>query len=235
MAIDIQRSNERGHSDHGWLSSNFSFSFADYYNPKRMGFGTLRVLNDDIIAPGRGFDMHPHENMEIVTIVLSGALEHRDSMGSHGVIKPGDVQHMSAGSGIVHSEFNPSKLESTSLLQIWVYPKEQDIEPTYSQKAFSQKDMKNKLLEVVGQESKKALYIRQNASFYLSELESSKKVVADSKSPGHGFYLFVIEGSVATLGKELQKRDAAQITNEKKLEISALTNSKILLIEVPLK
>jgi len=149
LDIKIHKSDERGRAEHGWLHTRFSFSFADYYNPDRMDFGALRVLNDDIIDAGKGFGSHPHDNMEIVSIVLEGELEHKDNMGNHGVIPAGDVQRMSAGSGVVHSEFNASKEKEVKLLQIWIQTKEQNIKPSYEQKSFAKTDKKNKLVRIV--------------------------------------------------------------------------------------
>ena len=235
MPTDIQRSGERGKSEIGWLHSRFSFSFADYYDPKRMNFGALRVLNDDVFDPQGGFDMHPHADMEIVTIVLSGSLEHKDNMGFHGVIKPGEVQHISAGSGILHSEFNPSGTEKTSLLQIWVMPKEKGIRPAYEQMKYDISKAKNKLLEIVSGKRKKGIMcMHQDGGFFLSELGKGKSLTHKVSSPKHGAYVFVIGGSVLVNGELLNERDAAGVAEESKIKIEAEADSKILLIEVPL-
>ncbi|HLC92581.1 MAG TPA: pirin family protein [archaeon] len=235
MAMNIHRSLERGVSEHGWLHSRFSFSFADYQNPERMGFGALRVLNDDIIDPGYGFDTHPHSNYEIVTIVLEGSVEHGDSMGNTGIIHAGELQRISAGSGILHSEKNPSKKEKTALLQIWIKPKELNIEPSYEQKKFSAAQMKNKLVEVVsGTKRKGAIYIHQDARFLLGALDKKKSApITISKS--HGLFVFVIEGSVRIGDASLDKRDCAEITGEEKITIAANEKSKVLAIEVPMR
>lgn len=235
MHIDIQRSEERGKQEHGWLYTRHSFSFANYYNPKRMNFGLLRVLNDDIIEADRGFGEHPHDNMEIVTIVLQGSLEHTDSSGGHGVIKSGEVQHMSAGTGVVHSEFNHSKTEPVHLLQIWIEPKEHDIVPVYEQKSFAGKLKKNVLVPVVsGKKQGNALLIHQDAVFLLGELEKGKTVECTLQNRKHGVYVFVIDGEL-TLGKEtLSKGDAAAITETETIALTATKEAKVLVIEVPL-
>ena len=234
MAIEILPAFERGSSDHGWLHSRFSFSFGDYYDPQRMAFGALRVLNDDIIEAGHGFDMHPHANFEIVTIVLEGELEHKDSMGNKEIVKVGEVQRMSAGSGITHSEFNPSKTARTKLLQIWVKPKKLNIKPNYGQKKLPAEKMRNKLFEVAGGSLKGEMKMNQDARFLLADLEAKKSVSHAIKGAGLGVYVFVIEGSVEANGAGLGERDAAQITGEKKVEITAKGKSKVLLIEVPM-
>ncbi len=199
-----------------------------------MGFGALRVLNDDIVEPGYGFDMHPHSNFEIVTLVLEGSLEHRDSMGNHGIIKAGEIQRISAGSGIEHSEHNPSKKEVAKLLQIWVAPKERGITPSYEQKKFSAAKMKNRLTEVVsGKKTKGKIYIRQNAKFLLSGLAKGKTV--SHKLPlDMGAFVFIIEGSARIGELQLGRRDCAEISKEGKFQITALEKAHILVIEVPL-
>ncbi len=230
--IDLHKSEERGKANYGWLDTKYSFSFANYHNPKKMGFGKLRVLNDDIVAPGKGFGTHGHDNMEIITLVLEGTLEHKDSMGNHGIIKTGEVQRISAGSGIKHSEFNHSKEEPVHLLQIWVEPKEEDITPSYEQKSF-EKIEKNTLFPLVlGKKSKDALVMHQDGGFYLAKLDA-KKNVEHPLPKGHGAYVFVISGEI-TLGKHtLSQGDAAAISGEL-VEIISKKSSQALLIEVPL-
>ncbi|MDO8627772.1 MAG: pirin family protein [Candidatus Diapherotrites archaeon] len=236
MTIEIHKSSDRGSAEHGWLHSKFSFSFADYHNSERMNFGALRVLNDDIIEPGAGFGMHFHENMEIITIVLEGVLEHKDSIGSNGIIPAGDVQRMSAGKGITHSEFNHSKKDPLKLLQIWVQTKEPNIKPSYEQKSFSFSNSKNEFLKIVsGYNSPGALYIYQEAVFLLGFIEKSKKVSYKPKNSKHGIYVFVIEGKAKIRGKILNKRDAAAITGTTSLELFAIEALKALVIEVPLE
>jgi len=235
MKIEIQRSNDRGRADHDWLHTRFSFSFADYYNPNKMGFGKLRVLNDDFIDPGKGFGMHPHDNMEIVSIVLEGELEHKDNMGNRGIIPVGDVQRMSAGTGVAHSEFNHSTEKKVHLLQIWVLPKEKNITPSYEQRSFSSENKKNKLLTVVsGFKKKDSLYLHQDAEFLLGELEAGKSVKHKFSKKEQGIYVFVIEGKIEVFKKELEKGDAAEITEITEIEISAIEDSTVLVIEVPM-
>ncbi|MBI2597726.1 MAG: pirin family protein [Candidatus Diapherotrites archaeon] len=235
MGINIHRSADRGVAEHGWLHSRFSFSFADYYNPERMGFGALRVLNDDIIEPAKGFGFHSHKNMEIVTIVLEGSLEHKDSMGNTGVIKVGEVQRMSAGTGVVHSEFNASKKETARLLQIWVYPKEQNIEPSYEQKSFQKKGFENKLQAIVsGNKKVGALYLHQNAEFLLGSFWTGKSFSHTLLGINNGLFVFLIEGKMQVEEEIIEKLDSAEISHAKKIEFYALEKSKALLIEVPL-
>ncbi len=230
--IDIQRANERGSAEHGWLHTHFSFSFGDYYNQDRMNFGALRVLNDDTIDGGAGFPMHPHANMEIVTIVLEGALKHSDSMGNKGNIPAGDVQRMSAGTGITHSEANASKTVQAKLLQIWVIPREQNIEPSYEQKSFDKKERKNKF-QIIVSPTGKGLHINQDAYFLLGEFDKGKEASYKLTSTEHGVYVFIIKGKVKINGEELNERDAAGITETEKIELKALSDSEVLLIEVP--
>lgn len=232
MKIDIQRSEERGRANYDWLDTRYSFSFANYYNPDRLGFGLLRVLNEDFIGAGRGFDEHPHDNMEIVTIVLEGALEHKDSMGNQGVIPAGDVQRMSAGTGVTHSEYNHSQSEQVHVLQIWVQPREKNITPSYEQKSFSAE--KNTLLPVVsGSDKEGALSINQDAEFLLGSVD--KAVAYTLTNPDHGVYVFVIRGRVSIGETQLKKGDAAGISETEQIKITASVPSKILLIEIPLK
>ena len=224
MKINVQKSQERGTAEHDWLHSHFSFSFAEYYNPKKMGFGTLRVLNDDIIDAGSGFPTHPHDNMEIVTIVLEGALKHKDSMGNEGIIPKGDVQRMSAGTGVRHSEFNASQTEQAKLLQIWVYPKKRNIEPSYEQKTFLKKERKNKLQIIVsGFSENGAMKMNQDGKFVLCDLEKGKKASYSLKSTEQGLYVFVIKGKIKIATTELSERDTAEITEAEKVELNALT------------
>jgi quercetin 2,3-dioxygenase len=234
MKKTIQRAGERGHADHGWLNTNFSFSFADYYNPEKIRFGLLRVLNDDIIQPGMGFGTHPHDNMEIVTIPLKGELAHKDSTGNKEVIKANEVQIMSAGSGLTHSEFNNSQTEPVNLLQVWVFPKEKDIKPRYDQRVFNPEDRLNKIKTVVSPVDKDALWINQDSYFSLTNPEKDKSVIYKIKSKGNGLYVFVIEGEVEIEGEKLSKRDAVALEGLESTEIKAIKNSEVLLIEVPM-
>ena len=228
MKKEIYKAEERGKADHGWLQSRFSFSFADYHDPSRMGFGKLRVLNDDIIAPDGGFGMHPHDNMEIVTIILQGALEHEDDMGNKGIIKRGEVQRISAGSGITHSEVNASK-EKTNLLQIWIETKEQDIKPSYEQNRYEVK--KNEIKTIVsGKKIKNTLYIHQDAYFSIGKFEKNKSTEYTLKTKMA--YIFVIEGNVEIEDEPLSRRDAIGISETDKINITAKENSEFLIIEI---
>lgn len=231
MPIKIQRAEERGKTDYGWLKTRYSFSFADYYNPERMGFGELRVLNDDHIAPAKGFGMHHHDNMEIVTIVLEGAVRHEDSMGNKGVVSAGEVQRISAGNGIMHSEFNASNKEQLHLLQIWVEPKEQGIEPSYEQKKIAWGN--NEFSTIVsGTKSKNAVYIHQHAEFRLAEL-GKEKSATHKTSKGRGVFVFVVSGKAQIGMYELAKGDSAEIVYEKEVIVKAEEGNRVLLIEVP--
>ncbi len=234
MKIEIHPSSERGVAEHGWLHSKHSFSFADYYNPNRMGFGVLRVINEDIVEPGRGFGAHSHDNMEIVSIVLDGALEHKDSMGNHGIIPAGDIQRMSAGTGVTHSEFNHSKTDVVHFLQIWVYPKERNIKPSYEQRSFPPELRKNKLLPVVsGIKSEGSVYIHQDAVFLIGSLDEGVTVSHGINSPNHGVYVFVIKGGINIDGKNLGDGDAVGITDTDVVKIKANRETDVLVIEVP--
>lgn len=234
MKYLIHRSEERGKANYGWLDTKYSFSFARYYDPDKMGFGLLRVLNDDIVLPDSGFGTHPHDNMEIITIILNGQLQHKDSMGNGSVIRTGEVQVMSAGSGVTHSEFNPSKTDRVNLLQIWIYPKEENIEPRYDQKAFPKEERKNKLATVAsGYDGNGSLYIHQNAEIKLGYFEKGMKISYQIRD-GNGVYLFVIEGRLRVDNEELFRRDAIGIYNTKEFEIEMLENSEFVLLEVPM-
>ncbi len=233
MKTIIHRAETRGHANHGWLDTHHTFSFASYMNPERMHFGALRVLNDDIIQGGTGFGTHPHENMEIVSIPLSGGLEHKDSTGRHKVIVTGDVQIMSAGSGIYHSEYNHHKDQSTNFLQIWVFPKVANIAPRYDQKLYEAKDRKNKWQTVVSPEEGDALFINQDAWFSLSDLEKGKSLSYTRHKNESLLYLFVIDGEVSLMGENLKRRDGIGISESDIQELKASTDAQLLLMEVP--
>ena len=225
----------RGKSELGWLHSRFSFSFANYYNPEMMGFGLLRVLNDDIVEPGTGFGTHPHDNMEIITIILDGALEHKDSMGSGSVIRKDEVQVMSAGTGITHSEINPSEEEKVNLLQLWIFPKERNIKPRYDQRKYSLDDRKNKLKTVVsGFNAEDTLYIHQDAAITLGHVEKGKELTYENIKPGNGYYLFVIGGKINLSGEELSERDAIGIWETGNFTVKGEEESRFVIIEVPM-
>jgi redox-sensitive bicupin YhaK (pirin superfamily) len=225
---------ERGSADFGWLQAKHSFSFGQWYEPKKMHFGLLRVLNDDWVQGGGGFPTHPHNNMEIITIPLQGALQHRDSTGGSGIINKNDVQIMSAGTGVQHSEFNASATEPVNLLQLWIFPKEKDIIPRYDQKTFLEADRINRWQCIVSNlKNDDTLWINQDATLALSILKEGKTLSYTGKIINAGFYIFVIEGSI-TIGKQiLRKRDAIACSQTDRIEIMAETDSEILLIEVP--
>jgi len=231
----IHRAEDRGKAEHGWLHTNFSFSFAEYYDPEKMRFGLLRVLNDDIIEPGKGFGTHPHNNMEIITIILEGELEHKDSMGNGSVIRKDEVQVMSAGTGILHSEFNPSASEKVNLLQLWIFPKDKGIKPRYDQKKFDASEKENKFLTVAsGVDKNGSLYIHQDASLSLAKLKKSRSLKYQNKRQGNGIYLFVIGGHITIDDEELFRRDAIGISGAEEINFTANDDSEILLIEVPM-
>lgn len=231
----IHRADSRSFSNHGWLQSYHTFSFAGYYNPERIHFGALRVLNDDHVKGGMGFGMHPHDNMEIVSIPLSGALEHKDNTGRHEIIRSNEVQIMSAGSGIAHSEFNASKTEPVSFLQIWVFPKLRNITPRYQQKTFEPSERKNKLQVVVAPEGDSdALLINQDAWFSLGRFDEGQTVEITPGMPQHGSYLFVLEGEVEVAGETLQRRDAIGLSNYDSATVKVLKAAEFLLIDVPM-
>jgi len=229
MHVEKIPSEERGITENEWLNSKHTFSFGQYYNTKRLNFGTLRVFNDDVIQPGKGFGMHSHDNMEVVTIVLSGVLEHRDSQGNIGQIKSGEIQRMTAGSGIKHSEYNASQTEPVHLLQIWVYPKERNLSPEYEQKSY--KIVKNFFTKVISQNDG-VMKINQDAEFLLGEFDAGHTIKYEPKSLMHGDYIFVIDGQIQLGGRVLKKGDSAQVTQVDQIEMQAEAPSKILLIEV---
>lgn len=236
MKTILHKANSRGHADHGWLNAWHSFSFAGYHDPSRVHFGALRVLNDDTIAGGMGFGAHPHDNMEIITIPLSGQLEHKDSMGNTGIISKGEVQVMSAGTGIQHSEKNKNAKEPLKLLQIWLFPDKKNVEPRYDQRAFDLSAAKNSLLNIVSpMGSKEGLHIHQNAWFHLGKLDKDKNITYELKDKQNGVYAFLIDGEVTINGEKLERRDAIGITEANSLEIKAGDDAEILLMEVPMK
>ena len=225
----------RGHADHGWLKSKHTFSFANYYDPTRMGFGKLRVINDDFIAPGMGFGTHPHRDMEIISIPLGGALAHKDSVGNAYTIRKGEVQVMSAGTGIAHSEFNASDKEEAQLLQIWVLPKLMKVPPRYEQKAFNLEDRKNKFNLVVSPDGREgSCAINQDAFFSLTEMDEGVELQYDKKLNSNGMYAFVISGSVEIDGHEFHARDGVGIESFEKLKLKATSQAEVLLMEIPL-
>ena len=225
----------RGAADHGWLQAKHSFSFANYYNSERVQFGALRVLNDDIIAPGMGFGTHPHDNMEIITIPLDGTLEHKDSLDNIGVIETDEIQVMSAGSGVYHSEYNKNKDQSVSLLQIWVFPNKKNVTPRYDQKNIKDLKKVNSFYPIVTpNQNGPGMWIHQDAWFHLGEFDKETRINYNIKKKGNGVYAFLIEGSVQIDGESLEKRDALGIWDTEKFELLVNQNSRVLLIEVPL-
>lgn len=238
MKIIIHKASERGHADHGWLNAHHSFSFASWYDPNKTNFGVLRVLNDDIVAKGMGFGKHPHENMEIITLVQQGVLRHQDSMGHTSQILPGEVQVMSAGTGIYHSEFNDSKTEDLKLFQIWVFPNIQNVTPRYDQKSYASTDARNQwqtIIAPIDQPEGNAIGIYQQAWFSQTELDQNKTLSYNSKSKLNGAYVFVIEGSIQIDDVILSKRDALGITEYESFKIEALENSKVLVMDVTME
>ena len=234
MKMTIQRASERGGANHGWLNAKHYFSFAGYHNPEKVHFGLLRVLNDDTIIGGAGFPAHPHDNMEIVSIPLEGALAHKDSTGNEGIIRKGDVQIMSAGTGLRHSEYNSSARQTAKFLQIWVFPKVKNIKPVYGQKTFDLKERNNRWQTVVSSDSEQALHINQDARFSLVDLQAGKTISYNMKWKNSGLYLFVIEGTVR-IGKQiLERRDAVGISDVENVHIVADSNTELLAIEVPM-
>lgn len=235
MKTILHQAATRGHANHGWLDSYHTFSFAGYHDPSRVHFGALRVLNDDVVVGGRGFGLHPHDNMEIVSIPLKGALEHGDNTGGHGIIQSGEVQIMSAGSGIAHSEKNASATEAVNFLQIWVFPKVRNIQPRYDQKMFPAADRINKFQTVVSPEKDGgALWINQDAWFSLGKLQPGATVDYALNKNTNGVYAFVIEGDVTINGQKLNKRDGFGVWDTDKLSILADSEAEVLLIEVPM-
>src|SRR6266496_2273104 len=235
MKTILHKADSRGHADHGWLNAHHSFSFAGYHDPERIHFGALRVLNDDIVAGGMGFGAHPHDNMEIISIPTVGELEHKDNMGTKQVIRQGDVQVMSAGTGIQHSEKNKNNDKEVKFFQIWVFPDKKNVEPRYDQKTFSDSDKHNKLLTVVSPigTDDGGVQIHQDAWFSLGKLDKDFSTSYQLKNKDNGVYAFVIEGDVTVNGEKLNRRDGLGITDITELKIKADSNAEILLMEVP--
>lgn len=230
--LDVIRSDDRGSADHGWLQAKHTFSFAEYRNPERVHFGKLRVINEDRIAPGQGFATHPHNDMEIVTYVISGAVEHKDSMGNGTVISAGEVQRMTAGTGVLHSEFNHSQDEELHLLQIWIFPEEKDLTPGYEQSLFSRDDKLNRLRLVASREGKEgSLTIHQDVELYASILETGQNVVLDNVADRR-IFVQIVSGSVTVNGESLAAGDGAQIRSETAIDITAHDDAELLLFNM---
>lgn len=232
----LHKANTRGHADHGWLNSYHTFSFAGYYDPERIHFGALRVLNDDTVAAGKGFGKHPHDNMEIISIPLEGDLEHADSMGNKTVIRKGDIQAMSAGTGVVHSEYNAAMDKPVKFLQIWVFPDRKNIQPQYSQVSPDPADRKNRLQQIVSPRSNdnEGVTVQQNAWFNMGDLEKGKQLSYSIKRKGNGVYVFVLKGEVTVEDQKLDARDGWGIWETDTISITAATDTEILLMDVPM-
>lgn len=235
MKSVLHKANTRGHVNHGWLDSNHTFSFANYYNPQRMNFGVLRVLNDDRVMAGRGFGTHPHDNMEIISIPLDGDLEHKDSMGNVAVIKKGDVQIMSAGTGIFHSEYNKNSDKEVKFLQIWLFPNKRDVNPRYDQISLNNEEMNDNLMQILSpNQDDEGVWIHQNAWFHMGNLSKGKSVEYKIKDSRNGVYAFIIDGDVSIEGQELNRRDGYGVWDTDKINIDAISNARVLLMEVPM-
>ncbi|MGN6163528.1 MAG: pirin family protein [Flavisolibacter sp.] len=236
MTTVLHKAATRGHANHGWLDSWHTFSFANYYDPNRVHFGALRVLNDDTVAPGMGFGKHPHDNMEIVSIPLEGDLEHGDSMGTVAVIKQGDVQAMSAGTGIIHSEKNKNSDKQVKFLQIWIFPNQKNVQPRYDQKTFNDNDKHNKLATIVSPigSNDDGVQIHQDAWFHLGKLDKGTQLNYGIRKKGNGVYAFVLNGDVTITDIVLNRRDGLGINETDSLSIIADNDAEILLMEVPM-
>ena len=235
MKTVIHKAGQRGKADYGWLQANYSFSFSNWFDPNRMGFGALRVLNNDRVAPGAGFPTHPHDNMEIITIPLSGALEHKDSMGNTAQIKTGEVQVMSAGTGITHSEYNASKTEELTLFQLWIIPNKKNVKPRYEELQLDVDRRLNTLQQIVSpSRDDEGLWIHQNAWLFLSKLESGNELDYKGQKEGNGVYLMVISGEVEVEGERLANKDAMGITEAQRFAVRSESEAELLFIEVPM-
>jgi redox-sensitive bicupin YhaK (pirin superfamily) len=235
MKTVVHKATTRGHANHGWLDSHHSFSFANYHNPERMNFGVLRVLNDDKVDKGMGFGTHPHDNMEIISIPLEGDLEHKDSMGNTTVIKSGDVQAMSAGTGIQHSEYNESKTEDVKFLQIWLFPNQRNVTPRYDQISIQDIKKKNELFQILSpNRDDEGVWIHQDAWFHLGEFDNETASTYQLKKEGNGVYFFVLEGNVEVQGENLNKRDGFGVWDTSSIAFIAAKGAKFLAMEVPM-
>ena len=232
----VHKANTRGFANHGWLQSYHSFSFANYYNPDRVHFGALRVLNDDSVAAGMGFGTHPHENMEIISIPLEGDLQHKDSMGNTAVIKNGDVQVMSAGTGLSHSEMNKNTDKPVKFLQIWVFPNKENVPPRYGQVTLNVNDRHNRFQQIVSpNEGSEGVWIHQDAWFHLGKFDQGQSINYELKKKGNGVYAFILSGDVDVDGNELHQRDGIGIWNTEKVSFKINSDSEVLLMEVPME
>jgi len=235
MKTILHKSESRGHANHGWLDTHHTFSFANYYNPERVHFGTLRVLNDDRIDGGQGFGTHPHDNMEIISIPISGDLEHKDSMGNHGVITTGEIQVMSAGTGIFHSEYNKNKDKEAQFLQIWVFPNKKNVTPRYDQISLSEVEKADELYQILSPNpNDQGVWIHQNAWFHLGDLSEGWEGEYELKDKSNGVYFFVIEGDVTIAGQALNRRDGLGISETDSITIKTDSQTKLLVMEIPM-
>ena len=235
MKTILHKAATRGHANHGWLDSHHTFSFANYYNPERVHFGALRVLNDDVVHPTKGFGTHPHDNMEVISIPLSGDLEHKDSMGNVAVIKEGDIQVMSVGTGIFHSEYNKNDDRDAKFLQIWLFPNEKSVEPRYDQISMKDVAKQNEFYQVLSPNADdQGVWVHQDAWFHLGDFDKGVKSTYQLNKKDNGVYAFVLEGSVTINGQELNKRDGYGLWDLDKIELEANSNAKVLLMEVPM-
>ena len=236
MNTVLHKANTCGHANHGWLDTNHTFSFAHYYDPNRIHFGALRVLNDDFVEGGMGFGTHPHDNMEIISIPLSGDLKHRDSMGNEAIIKQGDIQVMSAGTGISHSEMNANRDKEVKFLQIWVFPNQKNVQPRYDQISMDESKMKNNFLQVLSPDKNdEGVWIHQHAWFSIGIIDKDTSINYQLKDKNNGVYAFVLEGTVSINNEALEKRDGLGITETDGFTVTATDNAKVLLMEVPMK
>lgn len=238
MKTELHPANQRGHANHGWLDTYHNFSFATYFNPARDQFGCLRVLNDDTVAPGQGFDTHPHNNMEIITIPTEGALEHRDSMGNIQVLQPGEVQVMSAGTGLFHAEYNHSQNEPVRFFQLWIFPRAKGLVPRYDQKRIEKYNSENELITLVTPETyqkEDTLWIHQDAFISKLNLKKGAQFVYNTNIQGNGVFAFLIEGELKIENSVLKRRDAIAITETDHFQFKSTKDSNILFIEVPMK
>lgn len=230
--IQIRKSTDRGHFNHGWLDTYHTFSFDTFHDPEHMRFRSLRVMNEDRVAPGQGFGMHPHRDMEIVTYVLAGALEHKDSMGNGSVLRAGEFQRMSAGTGLMHSEFNPSPSEPVHLYQIWLFPERKGIEPSYEQKQFPESERHNRLQLVASPDAAAgSLLIHQDARIYLAQLDAGREL-SHAPAAGRHAWLQVLRGAIALNGHELSAGDGAAVSDEPSLTLAASTNAEVMLFDL---
>lgn len=231
----LHRADTRGHANHGWLDTHHTFSFANYYNPERMHFGVLRVLNDDYVAPGMGFGTHPHDNMEIISIPLEGDLEHKDSMGNTAVIRHGDIQVMSAGTGITHSEYNRNRDKAVKFLQIWVFPNKRSVTPRYDQITLNLADRKNKLQQILSPNpDEEGVWIYQDAWFHLADFDQGFEQEYRLKRNGNGVYAFILSGDVTVNDQQLHARDGLGVWDTDSITIKADSHAEFLLMEVPM-